>query len=122
MTRGEVMETPTLHPGDSFQASLRPETAVPRARSLHAEGFLLRGAELRPLNVQTELDPSGAMRVTGTLDADLAPGQWTLWLIVGRRGSLPDSERLRSFRAAGPFRERNWVALSAALDVRPREE
>lgn len=115
MTRGEVMETPTLHPGDRFQASLRPETAVKRARSLRAEAFLLRGTELRPLDVQTELDTSGALRVTGTLEADFTPGPWTLWLVVGRRGSLPDPERLRSLTATA--HERNWVAVAVPLTI-----
>ncbi|HEV8240461.1 MAG TPA: hypothetical protein VGS57_13915 [Thermoanaerobaculia bacterium] len=118
MTRGELVETPALAPGDHFQVSLRPETAVRRAGLLLAQAFLLRGGELRPLAVETtEVDPSGAVRLSGTLDRDLAPGPWTLWLVVGRRGTLPDPQRLRSFVTTSPVRERNWVAVPAPLTI-----
>lgn len=120
-TRGELAESPTFHSGDHFQASLRPETTVRRAGSLRAKAFLLHGDELRSLDAKTQIDESGAVRFTGTLDRDLPPGPWTLWLVVGRIGSLPDPERLRGFSDSAPVHERNWVAVPAALDVRTRE-
>ena len=115
-TRGELSEA-TLAPGDRFEVALRPETAVRRAGSLRTRAFLIRGSDLRPLDVQTQRDESGAVRLAGTLDRDLPPGRWTLWLVVGRLGSLPDPERLRSRGAAAPVRERNWVAVPAPLTI-----
>ena len=121
ITRGESAGVPELAPGDRFQAILRPDTAVPRAKSLRTRAFLLRGEEVRQVEVDSELDANGSVRVTGTLDPSLPAGSWTLWLVVGRRGALPDPADLRSLTAARAERQRNWVAMPATLNVRPRE-
>jgi ferric-dicitrate binding protein FerR (iron transport regulator) len=118
--RGERADATRLSPGDRFQAILRPETAVRRATALDAEAFLLREGELRRLDVDAEPDPSGSVRLTGTLDGELPAGGWTLWLVVGRKGALPDSEDLRTFSAGAPVLERNWAALPKTLDIQPR--
>lgn len=120
-TRGELVEAPRFAPGDRFQTVLTPTTAVRRASSLGTEACLQRGEELRPLEVKSDIDPSGgAVRVKGTLDRDLPPGRWTLWLVVGRQGSLPDLAELRTFAADHPTRQRNWVALPKTLLIQPR--
>lgn len=116
-TRGDLAEAPVLAPGDRFQASLRPETTVRLASLLRARAFLLRGSDLRALDVRTQRDESGAVRLTGTLDRDLPPGPWTLWLVVARVGSLPDPSRLRSLAPTAPVRGRNWVAVPAPLTI-----
>jgi len=120
-TRGELAEAPRFAPGDRFQTVLTPTTAVDKASSLGTEACLQRGDELRPLELESEVDPGGgAVRVAGTLDRGLPPGQWTLWLVVGRKGSLPDLADLRTFSADRPTRQRNWVALPKTLLVQPR--
>ncbi len=120
-TRGDLTEEPRFAPGDECQAVLQPVTGVRRPSSLRTEAFLLRGAELRPLALEKEVDPSsGAVRVTATLDRDLPPGSWTLWLVVGRKGSLPGPAEVRTFSSAAPVQRRNWVALPKTLQIQPR--
>lgn len=119
--RGEAAETPTWAPGDRFQASLSPDTAVKGAWPLHTRAFLLRGAEVRWVQADAEPEPSGAVRVTGTLDRDLPPGTWTLWVVVGRWGTLPSPAELRTLSAAHPQNQKHWVAMPEMLNVRPRE-
>ncbi len=118
--RGETMEVQEFAPGDDFQVILRPETQVARARSLTAQAFLLRGTELRGLPVRSHVEPSGAVKLEGSLDGDLPPGTWTLWAVVGRRGKLPDPETLRSLAARSTVRKRDWVAVRTTVQVRPR--
>jgi len=119
-TRGEApARTTELAPGDRFEAVLRPATAVRRGDTLRAEAYLLRQGELRRLAVDNELDPQGSVRLTGTLDTDLPAGTWTLWLVVGRRGALPDPADLRT-SSAGGRRTRSWVALPTTLLIQPR--
>ena len=118
--RGETMEVQEFAPGDDFQVILRPETQVARARSLTAQAFLLRGTELRRLPVRSHVEPSGAVKLEGSLDGDLPPGTWTLWAVVGRRGKLPDPETLRSLAARSTVRKRDWVAVRTTVQVRPR--
>jgi len=119
-TRGELAEAPRYAPGDRFEAVLQPSTAVRRGASLGTAAFLQRGGELRRLEVETEVDSSGAVRVSGRLDPELPAGSWTLWLLVGRRGALPDAAALQTFPADSPVRERNWVALPKTLRIEPR--
>ena len=118
--RGETMEVQEFTPGDDFQVVLRPETQVARARSLTAQAFLLRGAELHDLTVRSHVEPSGAVKLEGSLDGDLPPGTWTLWAVVGRRGKLPDPETLRSLAARSTVQKRDWVAVRTTVRVRPR--
>jgi hypothetical protein len=121
MTRGELVEAPRFAPGDRFETVLTPKTAVERASKLGIEACVQRGEELRPLAVESDIDPTGgAVRVQGTLDRDLPPGRWTLWVVVGRPRSLPDLAELRTLPADRPTRQRNWVALPETLLVQPR--
>jgi len=118
-TRGETTEPVVWAPGDRFQATLRPQTEVKQTESLDAQASLHRGHELRRLRVRTQVDERGAVRLDGSLDRDLPPGDWTLWVVVGRRGALPDPAGLPSTASAAPLRARNWVAVSLALRIHP---
>jgi hypothetical protein len=120
-TRGELTEEPRFAPGDRFQVVLSPTTAVRWASSLRAEAFLLRGTEVRRVAVESEVDKgAGGVRVSGTIDRELPPGSWTLWLVVGRRWTLPDAADVKAFSSAAPVQERNWVALPKTLHIQPR--
>jgi len=96
-------------------------TAVRRASSLHAEAYLVRDGELRRVEVESEVDAGGgSVRVSGELDRQLPPGSWTLWLVVGRKGRLPDAAELRNLSTGSAVRGRDWVALPKSLQVQPR--
>jgi hypothetical protein len=112
--RGEengTAEVPIFVPGGLCKLGLRPETAAsPRIGELEARCFLARDQELRTLEVRSQFDPGGAVKMEGTLPSDLQPGGWTLWAVVGRRGKLPDAADLRSATKA-PVRRRDWAAV-----------
>lgn len=72
--RGEAKEVREFAPGDPFQVVLRPATEVTRARSLEAQCFLRYGRELHRLEVESQLDPRGSVKLKGLLDRDLRPG------------------------------------------------
>jgi hypothetical protein len=118
--RGERPEgaVPDFAPGDRFKVILHPQTAASRALSLEAQCFLLRGRELRRLEVKSQLDPGGAVMMEGSMDRDLQPGTWTLWAVVGRRGELPEPADLRSLATRAEVRQRDWVALPKEVRIR----
>ena len=121
LTRGEAIEMPTWAPGDPFQAIVSPATAFEHVWPLRARTFLLRDGEVRPVEAHAEVEPSGVVKVTGTLDRDLPAGTWTLWVVVGRWGTLPGAAKVRTLSAAQPQNHRHWVATPQTLNVRPRE-
>ncbi len=114
-------EVPLLAPGDRFQTVLRPETKVSRTGPLETQIFLSRGPDLRRLEVQPEVDPSGSVRVNATIDRDLQAGNWVLWAVVGRRGKLPDLAGLRRFSTRAQVRQEDWVAVSKEIKIQNRD-
>ncbi len=119
-SRGAATDTAALLPGDRFAVALRPQTEVPRGATLEAEAFLQAGGELRRVAIESRFDASGSVKVDGTLDRDLPPGDCILWLIVGRPGAAPSAQDLPSLLAAAPARGRAWVAVPVRLRVEPR--
>lgn len=111
-------EAPVLAPGDRFQVIVRPQTAMSRASQLDALCVLARDREVRPLEVRSEIDPAGSVKMEGALGRDLPPGTWTLWAAVGRPGKLPEPTALQALSAGA--RERDWVAVERKILVRPR--
>jgi hypothetical protein len=118
--RGALVEVQQPAPGDHILATLQPDTAVAGAGWLRAKACVVRNEEARSLEVTTERGTGGVLRLTATLDSDLPPGDWTLWLVVGRLGTLPSDAELRSLSADLPVQERRWVALPRTLHVRAR--
>lgn len=115
--RGTGTETLVLAPGDGFQVVVRPQTALSRATRLEALCVLARDGELRPVEVRSEIDPGGSVKMEGTVGRDLPPGAWTLWAVVGRPGRLPDPAALRTLSPGA--RERDWVAVGTEIEIRP---
>jgi len=122
--RGALPEAAAYAPGDRFQVALRPQTGVKAGAGLEAQAFLGAGLDakhaLRRVAIESRFDTAGSVKVEGTLDPDLAPGDWTLWLIVGRPGAAPAADALPSRLAAAPARGRGWVAVPVPLRVAPR--
>lgn len=112
-TRAED-EAPAFVPGSRFEILLRPSTTVEGPLALHA--FLERspGGELEPWDAPAEIAPSGAVLIRGTLGRELkaSPGDWTLWLVIGRPASLPEAPDPRT-SSEGP----GWRALRVNLQV-----
>lgn len=116
-----VAGVPLLAPGDRFQTILRPETEVSRTWPLDAQIFLSRGPELRRLEVQPKIDPSGSVKVDGTVDRDIQEGSWILWAVVGRRGKLPAPAELQRFSQQAQIRQKDWVALAKEIRIQNRD-
>jgi hypothetical protein len=119
--RGETVEARTFAPGDRVQVVLQPKTVVPGKLRLESGCFLAREREVRRLEVRSDIVPSGSIQMTGTIPADVQPGNWTLWAVAGRPGDLPAPEDLRS-QAGGEVRRRDWVAFSKEVRIQPRSE
>ncbi len=115
---GETAD-PVFVPGSRFELILRPETAVSKPSELELRLFLERGGELRRWQVPAEPDPSGAWRVA-VENLAIAPGEWTLWALLGRPKALPDDDELRSLAGEPAPSTRHWVLLNTTLKIEPR--
>jgi hypothetical protein len=105
-------------PGRTLTLVLRPQTAV--SGPVEASLFFALGDELLPWDADAEVSPTGAVRVSGVLgrDFDLGPGDWTVWVAVGRRGELPDRDRLLELLAdLEPPVEGDWLLLQEQIRV-----
>ena len=120
--RGEDPELPRLAPGDPFQVVVRPQTAVSRASRLEALCVLARGRELHPVQVRSEIDPGGSIKMEGAIERGFPPGTWTLWAVVGRPGKLPDPAALETVSPRAQVRQRDWIAVSEEVRIEPRDQ
>lgn len=122
-TRGELPETPEVQPlaPGRFQVILQPETSVSRLPALEARCYLLRGRDLRRLEIrEQEHDPGGSISIEGSIGGEVRPGRWTLWSVVGRPGKLPEDAELRSLLPGkDQLRRRDWVALPTEVRILP---
>jgi len=121
--RGEVPESargPVFAPGDRITVVLRPATRT-KGKDLEAQCYLLRGPDLRRLELRREIDPgTGAVKMEGSIGRDLQPGAWTLWAVVGRQGKLPAPADLRRLSAVSQARGSKWVAVTQEVRILSR--
>jgi hypothetical protein len=118
--RGEQEEAVRLAPGDDYAVILRPDTAVAGAKSLEAQCFLVGSGERRPMEVQSQIELTGVIKLEGSIPHDVQAGPWTLLAVVGRPGELPAPAELQSLAAQDEVRRRNWVAISKDVLIQPR--
>jgi hypothetical protein len=122
--RGEEPDpakVPVLVPG-AFHVVLTPDVET-SGKGLEARCILVRGQDLRPLEVSSQIDQhKGAVRMEGSIARDIPPGTWTLWAIVGRRGKLPDPTDLQQRSARAKVVQRDWVAVPKEIRIiQPRD-
>lgn len=113
-------EVPVLAPGARFQGMLQIATAS-RAKDLEDQYFLIRGQDVRRLEVDSDIDPGGAIKMKGSIGRDLPSGTWILWAVVGRRGKLPDPADLRRFSAQAQVPQKDWVAIPKEIKIQNRD-
>ena len=105
-------------PGGPLKVLLLPQTAASRAHRLEARSFLASGEDLIPLATGRP-DSRGTVKMEGEVP-DVPPGTYTLWVVVGRRGKLPEEADLLSAKA--PVRDNDWVALPKDILIQPPED
>jgi hypothetical protein len=119
-TRGEpARELPVFAPGSLLELTLRPETAA--KGKIAVRGFLEGGGELRTWELpDPEVSEGGVVRIAGTVgrEIEIEPGDWTVWLVVGRPRKLPDAAELQAHLARNRSQTRDWTARSTRLRVR----
>lgn len=112
--------------GNRFELLLRPQAKV--EGEVAVRSFLARGEDLRPFEVPAEISDQGAVRLQGEIgrDVQIEAGAWTLWLTVGRPGTLPTIEEFRAHLAApapapGPA-PGGWALYRTSFEVGEPEE
>jgi hypothetical protein len=109
---------PVFSRGSRLELVFRPRTPV--SGPVEASIFVERGDELRPWDAAVEVSPAGAVRIHGVLgrDLELEPGDWTVWAAIGRRGTLPDRDRLQALLAdLEPPVAGDWTLLRTRFRV-----
>jgi hypothetical protein len=107
---------PVFSPGSTLTLNVRPEQAV--AGPVEAQAFAARGTELIPLARKLQVE-NGSVRMRGTLGQEirLLPGDWRIWIVVGRPGKIPAEGDLQAELRAGRTRHEDWQAISKELRV-----
>jgi len=114
-------EPPRLAPGIRFTLLLTPEREV--AGAVDLRGFVRRGDTLRrwpEARRIARVSERGAIRISGLYgrDLELASGDWSLLVAVGRPGRLPGPEEVASaFAAGGPASEAGWRLLRQEVRI-----
>lgn len=122
-TPGPVNGLQVFVPGSPLTITATPATSVQNVEarvflsSLARPGFLPWEPE-PPLEITNQ----GTVRLQGTLgqDIQLSPGDWRIWIVVGRKGRLPSGKELQAELRTGQARHADWQAVSAELRVKAR--
>jgi hypothetical protein len=113
-------EVTVLAPGDRFQGQLQL-AALSQAKDLEDQYFLIGGQGLSRLEVDSAIDPGGAVKINkGLVPGNLSPGAWTLWAVVGRRGKLPDPAEVVRLSKGAQIQQKDWVAVPKKVQIRRR--
>lgn len=105
----------TFSPGSQIELVARPQTAV--TGPVAARCFLERDGALQPWEVSGEITGDGVVRIAGTVGREITipPGEWTLWIVVGRPGTLPDAAALSAHPSGPPPGNSDWILRKAPL-------
>ena len=104
-------------PGSRLTVIARPATSV--KGEVKARAYLARGGEWISWKPKVELDDGGSVRLQGDLP-EIRPGDWTVWVVVGRPWKLPSLSDLQSAVREGRIQHDEWQAVSRDLRVRER--
>lgn len=105
-----------LQPSAPFELTVRPEVTVPSGRAADLVMFAFGEGQSRRLTPQVERARSGTMIIAGRVDAQLGlpPGEWTLVVVVGPKGHLPQEPALVVEQAPVPA---HWQILRRTIRI-----
>jgi hypothetical protein len=113
--RGEENPDRVFTPGSQLMLVVKPQHAV--TGEVEAQAFLARGDEWISWRPEIKIAESGSVRLQGELGREIQPGDWKVWVAVGRPGDLPSLDELQAEVRAGRTRDDRWQAVSADLRV-----
>jgi hypothetical protein len=113
--RGEENPARVFTSGSQLTLVVRPQQPV--TGKVEAQAFLARGNEWIPWRPEIEIAENGSVRLRGELGGEIQPGDWRLWVVVGRPGELPSLDELQAEVRAGRTRDDQWQEVSANLRV-----
>jgi hypothetical protein len=69
--------------------------------------------------VEPSIAESGAARFEGRVgrEIQIPPGEWRLWIVIGRPGRIPSADELAAALRARQTRGDGWQAISRDLRV-----
>ncbi|HEV7508903.1 MAG TPA: hypothetical protein VGS07_28770 [Thermoanaerobaculia bacterium] len=113
---GPARGTPVFDPESQLMFVVRPPHPV--TTPVEAKAFLAHGAEVfswQPGKVGT----GGSFRFDGRLNG-FEPGEWKVWVVVGRPDRIPSASDLQTELRAGRTQSADWQAISKDLLIGPR--
>ena len=118
-TAGPSSQLPVFGPSSLLTFVARPRHTV--TGSVDARCFFTRDADLG--SWQPGPDPEledGAVRLRGRQGQEirLPPGEWRVWIVVGRPGKIPPMEELLAELRAGRTRGERWRWQAVSRDLR----
>jgi hypothetical protein len=119
-TRGTAA-TEVLTRGDAFLATIQPAELLPSGVRLKVRcGILPSNGSWIALPCEiSNTSPKGAIKVEGAVARDAPVGLATIWIVLGHEGRLPAIESLDSLSTDAPPREKAWVTIPGAVEIRP---
>jgi hypothetical protein len=113
---GPASGMPVFEPDSPLTFVVRPPHPV--TTPVAAKSFLAQGAELLAWQ-PGKAGAGGTFRFEGRLSR-LPPGEWKVWVVVGRPDRLPSASELQAELRAGRPRTKDWQAISTDLRIGAR--
>jgi len=111
-------------PGSPLSLTVTPQTSVQGVEARVLLSSLTGKGDVLPWEPapRLEITDQGTVRLQGTLgqEIQLSPGDWRIWLVVGRKDRIPSVKELQADLRAGRTRDADWQAVSKDLHVSAR--
>jgi hypothetical protein len=111
-------------PGAPLTLTVTPQKAVHEVKARVLLSSLSGKGDILPWEPEPRLEISdqGTVRLQGTLgqEIQLSPGDWRIWIVVGRKGRIPPVKEIQAELRASRTRHVDWQAVAKDLRVAAR--
>jgi hypothetical protein len=111
-------------PDSPLTLTVTPSTAVHDVEARALLSSLSEKGDILPWEpkARLEITDQGVVRLQGTLgqEIQLSPGDWRIWIVVGRKGRIPPLKEIQDELRAGRPRHIDWQAVAKDLRVAAR--